>query len=403
MEGNLRYSSDSNEFVLKARELTPKLTALSSAVDKSGSFPKTAMGLLHENGFSRLSMPKMWGGVAPDDMVTDIPDMFEFFSAIAAGEPNTAHIWLVQDYVVRRLFGTDPVPKHILEHLRTEILDKHVSLASTAAERSSRTRFGLSMPARRVKGGLVINGTKHFGTGSNGATYSRFQVLLEGDQPQRHIVLVRLDAEGVRINNDWDNMGQRATGSGSVTYNDVFVPDDWHWAPAPVASDVGDLGGPYTQMQIAAVILGIGFAALEALRDHTLTRTKPFDQSWKTAAEDPIIQHAVGRYAVKLHAARALGREACLDIVRAYRGEKTRADASVSMMRGKLATIDATMTITQDIHRYCGGQSTTNEINFDRFWRNARTLANHDWQDIKLKQVGMYELTGAEPPSNSVT
>ena len=48
-----------------------------------------------------------------------------------------------------------------------------------------------------------------------------------------------------------------------------------------------------------------------------------------------------------------------------------------------------------------GGASTALRAhNFDRHWRNARTVANHNPRAYKAGVVGRFLLTGAEPPNS---
>jgi alkylation response protein AidB-like acyl-CoA dehydrogenase len=49
-----------------------------------------------------------------------------------------------------------------------------------------------------------------------------------------------------------------------------------------------------------------------------------------------------------------------------------------------------------------GGASTAlRRNNFDRHWRNARTVANHNPRAYKVGAVGRYLLTGEDPPNSS--
>ena len=44
-----------------------------------------------------------------------------------------------------------------------------------------------------------------------------------------------------------------------------------------------------------------------------------------------------------------------------------------------------------------GARSTTAQLRFDRFWRNARTHTLHDPIDYKLQELGDWRLNGAIP------
>ena len=261
-----------------------------------------------------------------------------------------------------------------------------------------------------MPGGLIVNGTKYFGTGSTGARYANVPLLLDGyesvEEGGLYFAIVPLDAPGVVLHHDWDNMGQRATISQTITYEDVFVPDGWHYglaggAAAFYAPDV--IVGPVAQMSISAVILGMGLGAFDAVTDYVRRFTRPADPRMEDATEDPIIRWQVGKHSAQLAGARALQREYAAAL-EAYRGDPiSRGQLSIQMMRSKAMILDAVLETTGNFHRLAGGRATANKYRFDRFWRNARTLSVHDGIDQKLQSIGTYELTGKTPPVTWLT
>jgi alkylation response protein AidB-like acyl-CoA dehydrogenase len=176
---------------------------------------------------------------------------------------------------------------------------------------------------------------------------------------------------------------------------------------------IGNVNGPASQILMSAIILGMGLGALDAMCGYIRDRVRPSNPEWSSQAESPIIQHHVGRYSVMLAAARAALREAARALADYSRTDSShansshdggsRAEVSVKMMQAKVSILDATLTTAGDLHRHCGGMSTSNEFRLDRFWRNARTLSTHDSQDIKLQQIGRHVLSGIEPPNDYVT
>ena len=48
------------------------------------------------------------------------------------------------------------------------------------------------------------------------------------------------------------------------------------------------------------------------------------------------------------------------------------------------------------------GGATDCEHNFDRHWRNARTVANHNPRNWKAGVIGGYRLVGEEPPTSGL-
>lgn len=81
--------------------------------------------------------------------------------------------------------------------------------------------------ARRVDGGYRISGRKVFCSGSPlGDVFVSSIRFDEGpDGPRVLHFPVPAKAEGVRLLDDWNTLGMRGTGSQTVAFDDVFVPD----------------------------------------------------------------------------------------------------------------------------------------------------------------------------------
>jgi alkylation response protein AidB-like acyl-CoA dehydrogenase len=399
------------QFVYVAEQLRREFEKTAAEVDATGAYPTENMRLIHETGLDSICFPREWGGVIGAGHHDDLEAIAEIFTELSAGESSTAQIFNVHRGLTLELFSGSALSGERKRALYREIMEEEARICSPAAE-PTKKRFSFQTSCKRVPGGVVIDGTKYFATGCEGSRYGVAPVLMEGfssvEDGGLHWALVRLDAEGATLNHDWDNMGQRATGSGSVTFRNVFVPDGSHWSGAagsqrsnPAAAK--SITGPVTQIVMAAIILGMGYGALDAMCKYIREHVRPTNPEWKDQTEDPITQHHIGRYSTMLSAARSANRDAARSVAKHSRHGGTRADVSVAMMHAKVAAIDAALTTAGELHKLCGGQSTANTFRLDRFWRNARTLSTHDSQDVKLRQIGSYVLGGIEPPANFVT
>jgi acyl-CoA dehydrogenase len=120
--------------------------------------------------------------------------------------------------------------------------------------------------ATAVDGGYVVSGRKAPASGAeHGAV---FVTSIRWESPEGPKVLhcsIPAAADGVRIERTWDTLGLRATGSHTVVFEDVFVPeaavslvrpaDEWH----PIWSAVLGAAMPL----IMAAYVGIADAAVE--------------------------------------------------------------------------------------------------------------------------------------------
>ncbi|HJU18500.1 MAG TPA: acyl-CoA dehydrogenase family protein [Stellaceae bacterium] len=406
--GRCCLASTVADFIPVAKALRREFETTAAALDATGEYPTRNMERIVETGLDAICFPREWGGVASGNPHEDLEAAAEIFTELSAGESSTAQIFTVHRNLVLGLLSGTGVAEEWKRKIWREVRFEGAHFCSPASE-PTKKRFSFRTSCTPVAGGVLINGKKYFATGCEGARYGWLPVLLDGypsvEEGGLYNVVVRLDADGVTLNHDWDNMGQRATGSGSVTFSNVFVPDGLHWKPGAGSDFVStaNVNGPASQVVMSAILLGMGLGALDAMSAYVRDRVRPSDPAWASQAENPVIQHQVGRYSAMLAAARAALREAARGIADFARNGGSRAEVSVKMMQAKVSILEATLTIAGDVHRHCGGMSTSNAFRLDRFWRNARALSTHDSQDIKLQQIGRYVLSGIEPPIDYVT
>ena len=76
------------------------------------------------------------------------------------------------------------------------------------------------------RAGSRISGRKIYSTGAPGLTW--FETFCRTDElkPRVGPFLVRAGSDGLRIEEGWDHLGLRASGSHDVVLDDVFVPDE---------------------------------------------------------------------------------------------------------------------------------------------------------------------------------
>ena len=73
------------------------------------------------------------------------------------------------------------------------------------------------------------------------------------------------------------------------------------------------------------------------------------------------------------------------------------AEVGVASCEARVVAQDAALAVTSDVFELMGARSTARRFGFDRFWRNARTIACHDTRDSKLTMIGAHALFGTAP------
>ncbi|MET8995687.1 acyl-CoA dehydrogenase family protein [Amycolatopsis sp. NPDC004169] len=255
---------------------------------------------------------------------------------------------------------------------------------------------------------LVYNGHKSFSTGSKVSDLTVLEGVLEGTED--HIfAIVPSRQEGITFHDDWDNIGQRLTESGSVTISGVRVP--WESAAGYVDREFrplvyNTLNVPAIQLVFTNFYLGIAQGALETALAYTRERTRawPYGGDDKQAAsEEWYILDGYGDLQAKLWAAEALVDRAGAAISRvlhAPREELTpeaRGEVAVLIAAAKQRTVDTGLEIGTKIFELTGARASASKYGLDRFWRNLRTHSLHDPLPYKRREVGEYALLGAYP------
>jgi alkylation response protein AidB-like acyl-CoA dehydrogenase len=83
----------------------------------------------------------------------------------------------------------------------------------------------VSIEAVPVEGGFSVRGRKRLVSGAPGGDYLVTAAGVPAARGQRQItVLLPLRGKGVTVEDDWDALGMRGSGTNSVTFEDVFVP-----------------------------------------------------------------------------------------------------------------------------------------------------------------------------------
>ena len=328
------------EMLGRAKELRQEFAATAAQVDQTGAAPFDNLKRLQKSGLGGLSVPPKWGGYASDDCTSSDLDIFsEVLVELSAGESSTAQIWSIHTIVARLIFSAQlEIDADLQQQLAADVLAGRVRLSNASAEGGAK-RGAFATTATRKGDQYIVSGTKIFATGSEGSDYAIVPAISDG-VPGGGLAyfLIPLDAEGVRQHHDWDNMGQRATGSGTITFEEVVVPARHLLA---IKGGVETMMGPNSafglvfQTGINSVILGMGLGAFDVTCEFVRDFARPNLPTIESAAEDPVNQWHAGRLSAQLAAARARLRASTRASWTVERDGGARAPVSGHMMRSK--------------------------------------------------------------------
>ncbi|WP_377298653.1 SfnB family sulfur acquisition oxidoreductase [Rhizobium sp. SGZ-381] len=378
------------EALTVARELARDFAREAAIRDRDRLLPLQEVERFSQSGLWAITVPAAYGG-ADVSSVT----LAEVTAIISAADSSLGQIPQNHFYMVEalRLAGSEAQKHHYFERvLNGERLGNAFTEIGTRTPVDYRTSF------RERDGRLLLNGQKFYSTGS---LFAHVIVAVAKDEAGRvHIVFIDRDTPGLAIVDDWTSFGQRSTGSGTVTFDDLEITP-FQAVDHDVVFELATAMGPFAQIIHAAVQVGIARGALAETISYVRTHARPFfELSIEHGYEDPHSIHAVGDVSIRVHAADALlersGR--LLDIARAHPDERTVAEASIAVAEVKAYGTEAAQFAANKLIELGGARSTLEGYGLDRFWRNAKTHALHDPVRWKYHHIGNFYLNKQLPP-----
>jgi alkylation response protein AidB-like acyl-CoA dehydrogenase len=375
---------------------------LAAAHDASGRYPTESVAALKQCGILRLALPAHLGGVGASHVAS-----LETQVRLAAADSAVAQVYKVHDELTREILAF--CPEELTERLASMIADDGIILGLAAAEAGRTVADPLTTTAiPQPDGSWVVNGSKIYTTGAAEAdviaVWGVNPAEFTPENPFRalQLVLVPAGTPGVTIHRDWDAMGQRATDSGAITFDNVTVGPEWAGS-VPGRAPLPHSGARF-EAGFAAVNVGIGVGALAAAAPFVSTRSRPWPSAGvDNAAADPMVQRTAGVLAADLAAAHALTMR-CGALLDAFeRGELGRTELAVPIYAARSAADRAGLAAASDVFALMGTRSVQRTNGFDRYWRNVRTLSLHDPVEWKHAEIGQHVLTGWDPPPGIYT
>lgn len=388
-----------------------RLAALITAIgdgalerERTGERPFAAIDLIRQERLGALRVPQADGGGG-----ASLRELFATVITLATADVNVAHILRGHfSHVEERLRLDDEQRRRVSALALSGAI---VGNASTELGSTPAGAFTWKTQLRPDGNGFRLNGTKFFTTGTLYADYA--EVIASDPDGATVIALVPTDRAGVTVLDDWDGMGQRATGTGTATFSDVVVSADEILQFAPPDADTEPpalyLSGAFFQLYVTALEAGV----LQALRADAVAHVhqRPRSFAWAptpAAADDPLLQLEIGEIAAAAFAAVATVLAAADALATAFdadvRGDdpdlRLAHEASLQAAAAKVV-VDALAQKAASQIFDVGGASVVRQAHLlDRHWRNIRTLASHNPTSYKAQAIGAYHVLGTKLPGS---
>jgi alkylation response protein AidB-like acyl-CoA dehydrogenase len=284
-------------YIARARAIAPLLEAAAPRIDAARALPSDVLDAMHGAGMFRLLVPRSIGGAELDPAI-----YIQCVEAIAAGDASVA-------WCMNQGSGCSMSAGYLAPDIAREVFGGERDVLAWG--------MGPGAKAIRAGGGWRITGTWAFASGSRHATWlgahcpcfdadGTTPLRYPDGRPWERTMLFR--REIATIEDVWQVVGLRGTGSDTYSVQDLFV-DDAHTITRDRAEERREPGLIYrfAAMQIyasgfAAVALGIGRATLEAFIALASGKTPALTQA--SLRDSAVIQSEIGMADGKLNAAR---------------------------------------------------------------------------------------------------
>jgi alkylation response protein AidB-like acyl-CoA dehydrogenase len=281
----------------RARGLIPLLRSAASRIDEGHELPPDVLDAMHDAGLFKLLLPRAYGGyeLKPSEYIRCV-------EAIAEGDASAA-------WCMNQGSGCSMASAYVAPAVAREVWGGKRDVLAWGQ--------GPGAKAIRTAGGWRVSGAWSFASGSRHATWlgamcPSFEadgsaILRPDGKAWDRTLLFR--REQARIDDNWQVLGLRGTGSDTFSITDLFI-DDAHTVTREYEPERREYGALYTfnAMQLyasgfASVALGVARAMLDAF----IELAKAKSQAWSADSlrDNHAVQHILAYADAAWKAARA--------------------------------------------------------------------------------------------------
>lgn len=389
-------SINTEQLFEKAEHIAGFLYETAADRDTKGGTPFEQRKTIRESGLLKLLIPKELGGYG-----SSWSEIYKIIRTFAQADSSLAHVFAFQFLMLAsiRLYGSSDQ----WQILFAETAEKNLWWGNALNPLDNRTI------TTRQGNQLIFNGFKSF---CSGATDSDRLIVsaIEAETNQFIVAAVPTSRTGIHIHNDWDNIGQRQTDSGTVEFKGLIVEhNELLMNPGPLSSPFSSLRSLIAQLIFTNIYLGITEGALQEAVKYTRSSSRVWSASLaKTIHEDPYILLHYGEFYASVAGVRLLVEQAASLLDKAWQKGLTLTDAergevALAVFSAKVNSTKVGLDVTSRIFEVSGARATTAKLRIDRFWRNLRVYTLHDPVDYKLKDLGDWVLNGNYPAHSFYT
>lgn len=338
-----------------ANEIRP----IAAQCDQDSSFPTEVFRKAWENGLMNEFVPGEYGGL---DL--SLVDTCLLIEEMSWGCPGIATSLFCNTLALAPILvgGNDEQKKRIFEQFLSEF---HLASFCLSEPNAGSDVAGMSTKVTKDGEDYILNGAKQWITNAGHASLFTVFATLDSSKGAKGICAFLVDAKskGISLGKKEDKMGQRASDTRAVVFEDVRVPKENLLGGEGEGFKIAMQALDRTRPAIAAMATGAARAAME----HSIQYAKERTAFGKPIAQNQGISFLIADMAKEIHASRLLTYHAAWLI-------DQRRSASKESSIAKCFATDAAMRITTDAVQVFGGYGYTKEYPVEKLMRDVKVM-----------------------------
>ena len=383
-------SEKQKKIVESAKSIAKEIGPTSHHHDFSATFPVEHFSLIRQKGYLKACVPEKYGGLGHG-----ITDMVLSQYEIGKACGSTAVAVGMHHQVV----GTESESDQWPEKIRSKIFNDVVRSGAITNNIASEPELGSPRGGGRPSTSLiksngdewVLNGRKTWSTLSPVLTYAVTLAAVEDGSGDVAKIVVEMDSSGVSIEETWNSMSMRATGSHDIIFDNVKVSekDFISRSNSKKQNSTSPDGAAWFPMLLSGANLGIAHSARLYAIKFALNR-RPTGAAG-TISDIPHIREQIARMESQLLRARRSLLSCCEDW-EDYPDDREDLLPEISII--KVQTIEAAISITDLAMRIVGAVGLDKDKPLERYFRDVRSgISNPPIEARALEQLASHLLS----------
>lgn len=354
--------------------------------DEEGSFPFENFEDLKEIGYPALTVPKEYGGLG-----ISLYEMLRHQETIAKADGSTA-LSIGWHMGITKFLGEHDIWK--AEKYRAfakNVVETGALLNNAASEPAtgSPTRGGKpETVAKKADDGWVLNGRKTFTTLAPILSYFVVSASIDGTEQVANF-LIKRESKGLEVDETWDSIAMRGTGSHDLVLHDVKVSED----DLVQYMEPGNKPATGWLLHIPACYLGIARAAQEYAIEFATTYSPNSIKG--TISDLPNVKEKIGQMELRVIQSESLLYSVAMKWDES--SEEIRQTMKPELGAVKLSVVNQAVEIVDLAMRIAGARSLSKQNPLQRYYRDVRAgLHNPPMDDMTIIQLAQASIARQE-------